>query len=145
MGTTMTDGNLMTAKSLEELGERLRARRIERNVALPNIAAETHIHQRFLDAIERGQFSLLPQTYIRSFLWSYASCVGLLPSELLESYDAIRNTPKVPSVPEGSTQYRPRRKWHIALRPVVVGALVVAAVGVAVFVFRTPPGETWPR
>jgi len=44
---------------------------------------------KFLEAIEKGKFSMLPQTYVRAFLREFASAVGADPVEVLRQYDDV--------------------------------------------------------
>jgi cytoskeleton protein RodZ len=60
------------------VGERLRAAREEKGLALEDIAAQTRIPQRHLEAIEASEWDKLPApTYTTGFAKSYASAVGL--------------------------------------------------------------------
>lgn len=129
----------------EALGQHLKTRRLERNIPLADISAQTRIHARFLEAIERGEFSLLPQSYIRSFLWSYASTIGFLPAEILKMYDSSKTetTSSSTSLVQSSTQ--PKRHFLATIRPVLVAAVVVAAVGIAFVALRSTTNTDWPR
>jgi cytoskeletal protein RodZ len=72
---------------LDNLGEILRQARLEKGKSLEEIAEETKIRVRYLQAIEEGRFDLLPgHFYTRGFIKSYAEAVGLDPDELLASY-----------------------------------------------------------
>lgn len=65
------------------VGERLRAAREEKGLRLEDIAAQTRIPQRHLEAIERGDWDSLPApTYTTGFAKSYASAVGLDRTEV---------------------------------------------------------------
>jgi cytoskeletal protein RodZ len=76
--------------NLEEFGEELKHARIEKELSLMDISAETRISLKFLDAIEHGQFQILPQTYVRAFLREYALLTGLDPDDIMVRYDAAR-------------------------------------------------------
>ena len=54
--------------NLEQFGEELAQARMAKGISLIDISAETRINLKFLEAIERGQFKILPQTYVRAFL-----------------------------------------------------------------------------
>ncbi|MCU0454271.1 MAG: helix-turn-helix domain-containing protein [Bacteroidetes bacterium] len=125
--------------TLEEFGQELRAQRAARNVSLIDIAAETRINQKFLEAIERGAFSVLPQAYIRAFLREYASAVGLSPDDVLLQYEnaggaaspvpVSKPEPHAPAAAPAPAAGGP--SIPAALRPYVVGALVLLAIAVA--------------
>lgn len=70
-----------------EIGERLKEAREEQNLSLESLQETTKIQKRYLEAIEQGNFKILPGTfYARAFIKEYASAVGLDPNELLEEY-----------------------------------------------------------
>ncbi len=72
--------------TLEQFGKELQTARQEKNISLMDISIETRISVKFLEAIEQGQFHLLPQTYIRAFLREYASFIGIDSDEIMKRY-----------------------------------------------------------
>jgi len=76
--------------NLEQFGEELKQTRLEKELSLSDISAETRISMRFLEAIEHGQLQLLPQTYVRAFLREYASMIGIDPNDVMQRYDSAR-------------------------------------------------------
>ena len=79
--------------NLEQFGEELKQARLEKELSLMDISAETRLSLKFLDAIERGQFQILPQTYVRAFLREYALMTGLDPNDVMERYKSARQEP----------------------------------------------------
>ena len=75
---------------LEQFGEELKQARLEKELSLMDISAETRISLKFLDAIEHGQFQILPQTYVRAFLREYALMTGLDPDDIMQQYESAR-------------------------------------------------------
>lgn len=70
-----------------EFGAFLRDAREHSDIALHDIARETRIPVRSLEHLEAGAFSKLPAAiFVRGFLRSYADCVGLDPTDVLERY-----------------------------------------------------------
>jgi len=70
------------------VGERLRAAREDKKMRLEDIAAQTRIPQRHLEALERSEWDLLPApTYTTGFAKSYAGAVGL---DRMEIGDQLR-------------------------------------------------------
>lgn len=142
--------------TFEEFGQDLRAQRVARNVSLTEISADTRINQRFLEAIERGQFSVLPQTYIRAFLREYASAVGIPPEQVLERYAevsktepsapvSISETPSRPSAPlPGPRTPGPTMVVPAGWRPYIFGGIFLAAGLLAVYVLVDPTGDPAP-
>src|SRR3954454_15398946 len=71
------------------VGERLRAARDEKGLRLEDIAAQTRIPQRHLEAIETSEWDKLPApTYTTGFAKSYASAVGLDRTDIGEQLRA---------------------------------------------------------
>jgi transcriptional regulator with XRE-family HTH domain len=75
--------------NLESFGEELRRHREQKQISLAAISEATRISEKMLGAIEAGNFSVLPQAYIRAFLRAYAQAVDLKPDETLRRYDAV--------------------------------------------------------
>jgi cytoskeleton protein RodZ len=76
--------------NLEQFGEELAQARSAKGISLVDISAETRINMKFLEAIEHGQFQLLPQTYVRAILREYALIVGIDPNEVMQKYNSIQ-------------------------------------------------------
>src|SRR5262245_5077741 len=72
---------------MSQLGERLRTARERQGITLAQIAAETRILQRYLLALEDGDYHQLPgDVYTRGFVRNYARHLGLPADELIELY-----------------------------------------------------------
>ncbi|MFB1049507.1 helix-turn-helix domain-containing protein [Paraliobacillus sp. JSM ZJ581] len=70
-----------------EIGIRLKEVREEKGLSIKDIEKMTKIQARYIHAIEKGEFSLLPGTfYTRAFVKEYAIALGLDSSKLLEEY-----------------------------------------------------------
>lgn len=65
----------------------LKKAREEKHLTLYDIAEATLVDIRFLRAIEEGNFSVLPQAYIRAFIKEYAAVVGLDPDDTIREYE----------------------------------------------------------
>lgn len=76
--------------NLKEFGDGLKKIRIEKKISLTDISTETRINVKYLEAFERGEFDLLPQTYIRAFLKEYASFLNLIPDDILKQYNSAK-------------------------------------------------------
>lgn len=142
--------------TFEEFGQDLRTQRVARNVSLTEISAETRINQRFLEAIERGQFSVLPQAYIRAFLREYASAVGIPVEQVVRQYADIVERTSGPPAPKGepptrtiTTSERPATSSPTvilppALRPYVFGAIIFGAGLLAFLLLKNGASESTP-
>ncbi|WP_438350204.1 RodZ domain-containing protein [Paenibacillus sp. FA6] len=70
---------------MSELGQQLREARLEKGMSLDDVQEMTKIRKRYLEAIEAGDYKVLPGNfYVRAFIKTYAETVGLNPDELLE-------------------------------------------------------------
>ena len=59
------------------IGDKLRQARLSKNISLDELQQKTKIQKRYLEAIEKGAFDLLPgDYYVRTFLKQYAAAVG---------------------------------------------------------------------
>ena len=59
------------------IGDKLRQARLNKNISLDELQQKTKIQKRYLEAIEKGAFDLLPgDYYVRTFLRQYAEVVG---------------------------------------------------------------------
>ena len=109
------------------VGERLRAAREEKKLSLEDIAAQTRIPQRHLEAIETADWDKLPApTYTVGFAKSYASAVGVDRTEVGEQLRAEmggqRPLATQAEVFEPADPARTMPKW------LVLGAIVAVVV-----------------
>ena len=105
---------------MNTLGEKLRRQRLAKGVSLADIANETRIGSRYLEALETGDTKVLPGTlFAKSFARQYARFVGLDAAEievdLAAAFPPEDNMPALASVSTGSS-------IHVAPLPDVVGA-----------------------
>jgi cytoskeletal protein RodZ len=69
------------------LGERLKDARKQRGVALDEVQASTKIHRRYLEALERQDWSAFPGTvFARGYLRTYSEYLGLDPERMLKAF-----------------------------------------------------------
>jgi cytoskeletal protein RodZ len=72
---------------MSELGERLREARESQGISLSQAAVETRILQRYLVALEDGDYQHLPgDVYARGFIRNYADYLASPADELIELY-----------------------------------------------------------
>lgn len=140
---------------MSELGQVLQRAREEKNISLDDIQRVTKIQRRYLEAIERGHYHLLPgHFYARAFIKSYAEAIGLVPNELLAHFQS-----DLPAQPPQEQLVRLRRRRAASREPLqssrwvtqtllVLFVILVAVVIYMAFVSRsnvntTPvPGNT---
>ena len=81
-------------------GELLRYERERRNRTLSEIASETCISTRYLQAIEADDPKILPGDFFhRSFIRQYADCLKLDPGTTKSILDAVEPTPEIDPIP----------------------------------------------
>ncbi|GAA0496030.1 helix-turn-helix domain-containing protein [Salinibacillus aidingensis] len=122
-----------------ELGQRLKEAREEKGLSLSDIQEMTKIQRRYLNAIEEGQFNILPGSfYTRAFIREYANTVGLNADQLFEEYENELPSPeqeeyeRISRVQKHSKQ--PSSEKHSALFSVIPKILTVLLI-VAIIVF----------
>ena len=77
--------------NFEEAGAALRQEREKRHISLEEVANQLKISPRQLKALEEGDVDSLPhQAYAKGFIRSYASWLGLNPSDLRPQKTGIR-------------------------------------------------------
>lgn len=81
---------------MSDLGALLRKAREQRGYTLDDIQEVTKIRKRYLEAIETGDYKVLPGSfYVRAFVKTYAETVGLDAEEVLRLYQ--KELPKPPA------------------------------------------------
>jgi transcriptional regulator with XRE-family HTH domain len=74
---------------LERFAEQLRKARLKKGVSLQQMAAKTRIDLKFLEAIDNGNFSFLPDLYVKAFIKQYAKAVDLDEQETIKKYEDV--------------------------------------------------------
>lgn len=75
---------------MSDLGQLLQKARMERRISIEDLQESTKIRKRYLEAIEEGNYKILPGNfYVRAFIKSYAEAVGLDPNEVLSLYQNV--------------------------------------------------------
>lgn len=81
---------------MSDLGALLRKAREQRGYTLDDVQDATKIRKRYLEAIETGDYKVLPGSfYVRAFVKTYAETVGLDAEEVLRLYQ--KELPKPPA------------------------------------------------
>ncbi len=76
---------------MNELGHVLREARETKGLTLAEVEAKIRINRRFLEALEKGEYHLLPTpVHARGFLRNYARFLHLDPEPLLERFELIK-------------------------------------------------------
>jgi cytoskeleton protein RodZ len=76
---------------MESIGEKLRLAREQANYTLDQVARDTNVARRFLQALEEEDFSAFPgETYALGFLRTYAEYLGLDAQELVALFHNLQ-------------------------------------------------------
>lgn len=128
----------MTSVAKSKLGSYLREAREARGISLAQASTGTRIIQRYLVALENGDFNHLPgDVYARGFIRNYAQYLQLPADELIELYRAERGASGpiqvIPAAvpPRNRTVFMPSI-WAVMLvvmAVVVLGYLALNALG----------------
>ncbi|MDQ1908905.1 DUF4115 domain-containing protein [Paenibacillus sp. GD4] len=80
---------------MSDLGSLLRKARLEKKISLEDLQETTKIRKAYLEAIEEGNYKMLPGNfYVRAFIKTYAEAVGLDPNEVLNLYQSVIPSPE---------------------------------------------------
>jgi len=128
---------------VESLGEKLKTAREERGFSHEYISRETNISSKYLDGLEKEDFSGFPgEPYVLGFLKNYGEFLGLDSAELLSLYRSLKIEEQ--PVPMDQLLKGPSPAPKI-IRGVVVGLAVLAvAAGVYYLVSRVPKKSNVP-
>lgn len=76
---------------LKQFAEELKAQKLLLEISIEDIYEKTRIDKKYLQAMEDGDFEIMPQVYMRAFIRKYAEAVNLDPNEVILKYDAARS------------------------------------------------------
>ncbi|MBM4412127.1 MAG: helix-turn-helix domain-containing protein [Chloroflexi bacterium] len=97
---------------MSELGQRLRNARQSQGISISQAATETRILQRYLEALEDGDYQYLPgDVYARGFIRNYALYLKIPVEELIQLY-----------------RYERGRTEPIVIRPAVVPQIIPSTI-----------------
>ena len=110
------------------VGDTLRKAREARKESLEHAAGETHIHERFLRALEDDEPSdVYPgAVYGRFFLREYAEHLGLEPGPLIRSFDDAAAAEPLKPMQEPVITPPGRRGWRLSAALSVVALIAIA-------------------
>jgi cytoskeletal protein RodZ len=116
---------------MESIGDKLRQEREQKGYSIEQIARDTNIAKRYLEALEAEDFSVFPgDPYLIGFLRNYSDYLGIDPDEMVTLY----NNFKIQSQPIPMAELLVKRDR----KPLIIGIAVfflVAILGVAGYFF----------
>ncbi len=118
---------------MKEIGEFLRNSRLEKGMSLQDISHITKISTRYLEGIEKGDWSMMPGSfYVKGFIRNYAKVLGVDISEYLEALSREVADSTTPVSPITSTTSAPVRANRFG--KLFSTSLVIILVSVVLFV-----------
>ncbi len=75
---------------LEKFAEELREARRAKGIPIYQIAAKTRVDQKFLEEMEKGNFSFLPEIYVKAFIREYCRMVDLDENIMVKKFEAAK-------------------------------------------------------
>ena len=113
---------------MSEFGNTFKARREAKGLSLEQIATETRINTRFLQAIEHDDFQVLPGgIFSRGFVRAYAEVLGMDPEKAVADFERVSNYHE--PLLEGLRVSTPQpSKRNLILYPIAAGVLVLVIV-----------------
>jgi cytoskeletal protein RodZ len=112
-----------------KIAEMLKTQRRKLGLSIDQIFERTRINPEFLNALETGDFDVLPKAYVRMFLKTYARELGLDPEGILSEYEKTVAPPReIPTTPPPS-----HRKSNMApVMLLAIGLIIVVMIALNV-------------
>lgn len=141
-----------------EIGQVLSETRERRGLTLSEVQTQTHIRRRYLEAMEAGDFHVIPgEVYARGFLRTYARFLELDEAEIMRLYQQasagpaetspaataapapaatskpVRRTPRSELRRDSGPIFRPQRSLARFIAPVTLLLAVAGAVAIGLY------------
>ncbi len=137
---------------IDSPGKRLRIERQAKGLSLEQVAAQLHLSQPMVQALEEDAYARLPgPVFIRGYLRNYARLLGLDPERILAAYaqSEPREPEHPPMVAPATGLPMSRRRWGRWIPGVLLILVLLALLGYwwqmrmgALLVATPPPTET---
>lgn len=130
--------------SPEYLGSKFKKTREEKNLTIEDLEKTTHIEKKYLLAIEKGEYSLLPKTkaHRSAYIREYCQALNLDCEDFLKQFKEETKHEKISTTPTGSYQKYYLTSISIFLRNVFVFLIILAFftyIGFQINGILTPP------
>lgn len=135
---------------LTELGSRLKEARLSKGYSLDDLQELTKIQKRYLQAIEEGNYSIMPGTfYARAFIKQYAEAMDLDAEQLLETFQGEIPGAPVEQVTQSMSTSPSRRKSTKgpsnklleAMPKYIVALFIIVIIVFVAFLFQKKTNE----
>jgi transcriptional regulator with XRE-family HTH domain len=77
--------------ALEKFAEELKEKRATLGISIKDIYEITRIDKNYLEEMEKGNFEIMPDVYMRAFIRKYADAVECNPEEIIKKYEVARS------------------------------------------------------
>lgn len=109
---------------MDKIGSLLTETRIKNELELDQVARETNIAKRYLEALENGDYEVFPaEPYIVGFLRNYCEYLGLDPDETINIYKQVK-IQETSLPPDALLQ---KRSFSFS-KPLIIGLAILAAI-----------------
>lgn len=117
---------------MNEIGKLLTETRVSNNLDLDQIARETNIAKRYLEALEKDDYEIFPgEPYVIGFLRNYAEYLGLEPEKVIDLYKQIQRQESM--VPQEVLLPKKNIFMSKTIIFVMLGLTAAAIIGVLVY------------
>ncbi|HDH07729.1 MAG TPA: DUF4115 domain-containing protein [Candidatus Moranbacteria bacterium] len=121
------------------LGEKLKKLRSENRISLSEISKQTKIQMKYLEYLENGEYNKLPaDVYVKGFLRSYASYLGVNENNLIKLYErekGIQRNIKRDDKKEKLAEPIGFSNFIITPKKIVVSVIVLLALGSFFYIY----------
>ncbi len=152
-------------ETAQEIAQELIRQRELKGLNVAQLSAKTKIAERFIEAMEQGEFTFLPPVYVRAFLRTLSLELGLDPEVMIRRYYSLSGQPEAeavedeptpavhvpPAIPSGQEAYVLGKKEPVGReqapgdkRALIIGsmALIACAILAVYFLLLRPADET---
>lgn len=92
---------------LQIIADELKQARIKKDITVKQISIKTRIEQKYLENIEEGNFSFMPELYVKAFIKQFADAVDLNSEKIIQRYELAKRGINPDSVEEKETEQKP--------------------------------------
>jgi len=119
-------------------GEILSEKRAELDYSLEQIEKETKIRKRYLEAIEKNDFTILPEsTVVKGFIRNYAQYLGLPPENVLAVFRRdFRENKKGQIIPRGMVEPLSEKGFYWTPKLTLILFFSILIIGFGFFFFK---------
>jgi len=75
---------------LNKFAQELKEEREKAEITLQNLSARSRLDIKFLQSMEKGDFSFLPDLYVKAFIKDYSKFIGLDENETIKKFEAAK-------------------------------------------------------